>query len=134
MEQIEYPHQPKARWADTGGDDKPNRFLTRMISAITRNKDMTNLLGTVMVNTDVLLAPNNEWIGQCRVNGKTVKWSLWAPHKRMLIDIFPRALPPDAEILEKDAFARSHGIRYLLVPPGRVFGLEDLKTVLQEAA
>jgi hypothetical protein len=105
----------------------------RTIARISREREMTSLIGMIVLNADVLTTPN-AFIGPCKVNGKIVSWSLWAPHKRLLVDVFKKELPTDDEIMAKSEFAEKHRLRYAIVPPGRTFGLDDLKQLLAKEA
>jgi hypothetical protein len=116
-------------------EDKDDRENLRMLARLKQQRAIHELLGApVLFDTTTLIAPHGEWIGECKVGGRKVTWSMWAPHKRMLLDIFPKALPPREELEGKEAFCTSHNIRYLVVPPTHSLDLEDLREALAKEA
>ena len=64
--------------------------------------------------------------------GGVLKWGLWSPHRRALIDVFSKTLPSTAELEDRSAFAQAHGIRYALVRPGARLTTESLGAWLNQ--
>ncbi len=106
----------------------------RLMARIAAQQALLALLGVpVYMNVTYLLAPHGKFLGEFRYKGAPVKWSIWAPHRALLLDIFPRDLPPEEELQARDQFARERGLRYVVTPPGYTLSLEDLRTLLEGA-
>lgn len=139
MDQHPYLNAPSARWVSHGpwqrqGIDQVDPVRHRLLARLGQQQALREILGTYIFDTNILIGAHGEWIGECWYGTKKLSFSLWAPHKRILADIFPKELPDEDELLARDAFAAAHRLRYLVVPPGHTFGIEELKEILQEAA
>lgn len=118
-----------------GGIDREDPIKPRLLKTLKTQQDLHSLLGApVLFDTTILVLPGGGWTGECYFEGKKVSWSIWAPHKRLVVDIFSKHLPPQEELKHKDAFCTQHSIRYLVVPPEHEFGLDDLKEALDKEA
>jgi hypothetical protein len=111
--------------------EKEDRVKPGWLARRENQRLLHEILGApVFFDTTLFLAPHGEWIGECFLGTRKLMWSIWAPHKRVAIDIFPRQTPPPEELEHKEAFCAAHGIRYLVVPPTHSFDLEDLRAAL----
>jgi hypothetical protein len=90
-------------------------------------REMTALLGTVMRETTILTRPGLPHIVAYDRRGAPLRWSLWSPHKLLLIDVYRVQLPPVPELEDRDKFAREHNFRYGLVEPGKRLTIESLR-------
>lgn len=140
---VSQGHQPVGRWTgsvldpaylpsrmDAQGDpvDPPR---TRLLARIAAQRALLDILGVpVYMNVTYLLAPHGRFLGEFRYGGNPVKWSVWAPHRALLLDIFPSTLPDDDELRAREGFAQEHGLRYLVTPPGYTLSLDDLRGAL----
>lgn len=146
MDQKPYLFPPSAQWSRRGtGDqfyhpavspdgDREDPVRGRLIDRVISQRALRDILGICFFDTNILIGIGAEWIGPCWFNGKKLSFSIWAPQRRVLVDIFQRQTHPEDEMLARDAFARAHDIRYMIVPPGHSFGLEDLKQALDKEA
>jgi len=125
---------PKAGWARgplRERDDEPlDRWTVRQIERHRIMREMQTLLGTVMRDTTVLTRPGLPHVIAYDRSGKPLRWSLWAPHKLLLIDVYRVQLPPVAELEDRDKFAQAENFRYGLVEPGKRLTLEALRAWL----
>ncbi len=64
--------------------------------------------------------------------GRVIKWGLWAPHRRLLVDLFPVTLPPDYELEDRARFAETNGLIYAVVQPGERLSVARVREVLTE--
>lgn len=137
---------PAARWAGSNvldpsylppradGKEKEDRPRPRLMKRVESQRELHAVVGSpVLFDTTILIGPHGQWIGECSVGGVKVRWSMWIPHKRLAIDIFPRQMPPPGTLEAKQAFADKHHIRYLVVPPTHSFGLDDLRDAVRGA-
>jgi hypothetical protein len=67
-----------------------------------------------------------------RDGSEELVWSFWAPLRSLLVDIFERELPSDLEMDCRENFARTHDLRYAVVPPGYILTLADLRELVAE--
>ena len=63
--------------------------------------------------------------------GRDLRWWLWAPHRRLLIDVFEAMLPPADELQVRAEFAQAHGLQYAIVQPGERLSLTRLREVIE---
>ena len=115
--------QPSAGWVHPPGDyderdedlsPRQQRYLVRMRERM----ELQRVLGILVYGTVVLPLPGEGALGPARDHeGRVLMWSLWAPHRRVLIDVF-RRLPPQEELNARMAFTRAHDLRYATVEPG----------------
>jgi len=111
--------------------EKEDRVKPGWLKRRENQRLLHELLGApVFFDTTLFLAPAGEWIGECFLGTHKLMWSIWAPHRRVAIDIFPRTVPSAEELEAKQAFCTLHAIRYLVVPPTHSFDLEDLRAAL----
>lgn len=115
------------------GLDKEDPAKPRMLARLKQQRAMQEILGIpVMFDTTILIAPHGEWIGECTFGKNKVRWSIWAPHRRTVVDIFPKTMPEPQELEARQAFCTQHRLRYLVVPPMHTFDLEDLRDALKD--
>jgi hypothetical protein len=132
--------EPRAGWArptltvnDDADDARSERLAARMRARWTARQQLVALLGQVYRDTTMLPLPGGGVLGPARTaEGVVLKWWLWAPSRRVLIDVFRRP-PPMADLQARDAFARAEGLRYGVVMPDRRFTVETLKAWLEAA-
>lgn len=83
-------------------------------------------------DTTVLRTPDGGALEPARDrDGRLLKWSFWAPHRRLLLDVFVRALPSEAELEDRAAFAAAHQVRYAVVEPGERLELARIRELLE---
>lgn len=126
---------PMAGWVRPGAlpgmnedddDARAERLAARLRARLTGRQQLVSLLGLVYRDTTMLPLPGGGVLGPARNHeGVVMKWWLWAPAKRVLIDVFRRT-PPMADLQAREAFARAHGLRYGVVMPDRRFTIETL--------
>lgn len=108
-------------------DDPPKR---RLLARIQAQQDLIAVLGApVLMNTNILVH-NGRILPRCRYQGTPLTFSVWAPHRRLLLDIFPDTLPSEGELQAREAFATQHGLRYAVTPPGYALSIDDLRAAL----
>jgi hypothetical protein len=66
--------------------------------------------------------------------GQALRWGLWSPHRRVLIDIFSRALPSEEELFTRAEWAKAHEVNYAVVKPGYKLDSETLKEWLDRGS
>ncbi len=107
-------------------DDRPSPRLAARLERQRRWQQVVALLGVVYVDT-VSLPLDGRYLTARDRCGRQLRWRLWAPVKRVLIDVYTRQLPSADELEDRQAFARANGLRYALVEPGRALTLDALK-------
>lgn len=122
-------HHPQAEeLAELTGDRPTQKDLIRIKRSEYR-KELISILGMVMTNCTVLQQLNDKPLlgpAQDR-HGRVLRWSMWSPHRRLLIDVFHGKLPPPEELEDRQAFATAHDLKYGLVAPGERLELDLLK-------
>src|SRR5215471_12426534 len=113
-------------------DEDATPGARRMIGHIENRRELTAILGVPVYLDTFALPLGTRMIEPFRWGESLRLWSLWAPHRRLLIDIFTRALPSDDELDAKDAFAREHGLDYYYIAPGHVLDFDTLRTLLAQ--
>lgn len=142
-----YP-APAGRWTSAGieefyrgrneafdGEEREPASRQRVRARLKSERALMEILGApIYKDTTVLIAKHGEWIGECVVDRVKQKWSLWTPHRRLAVDIFPKDkdVPPMHVLEAKKAFADQHGFRYVIVPPGHGFGFDDIKALTEK--
>jgi hypothetical protein len=123
--------QISARYDDAGLDDpeRTENQRARLLSFLERQKIMREVLGTPFFrDTTVLPLVGGGKLGPVPgPDGQELRWSLWSPHRRLLVDIFPRSLPDDDEMDTRMSFVKEHGLRYGVVAPGYRLTTDALK-------
>lgn len=95
--------------------DRPTRRDHRRGRAWEMGQLLRDTFGTVVRDTTRLQLTDGTVIDEHRdLGGRIVRWSLWAPRGRVLIDR-PRVIPAEEEIVRRKAFADANGLRYALV-------------------
>jgi len=91
------------------------------------------LLGApVYMRTTILPLSGGGILGPAKSRrGFEMRFGLWAPHRRAIIDIFPRTLPSTEEMEDRAAWAQEHTLRYALVRPGTRLTVESLRAWLE---
>lgn len=128
---------PRRAWglAPPPTDDDDARGA-RVAAALERRqrerRELLALLGApVYARATVLPLLGGGSLGPARgPDGHVLVWGLWSPHRRALIDVFPRRLPAAAELEARAAWAAAQGLRYALVQPGRTLTTESLRAWL----
>ncbi len=111
--------------------DIPQKRDVRMALRQDVEKRMQELLGPVVKNAVVLQRTDGSIVGTARsLAGTIIRWSYWAPAKKLLIARFKRELPSEAELEHRLAFAEAHKLTIAVVPPGQTFNIQDLRRLL----
>ncbi len=110
--------------------------LSRAVAVVMARREAAKQLcallgGSVYEHTFVLPRIGAPQIGPAKDRyGRDLRWSLWAPRRGVLIDIFRRAKPPLEELQDREAFALAHGLMWLVVAPGERLSLERVAELL----
>lgn len=104
--------------------DEPlsRRDHARLLRHRERN-ELQNVLGTIFLNTTMLPIGTSSLAPARDEYGRVLRWTLWAPQRRVLIDVMPRT----AEIEMRQAFADAHNLRYAIVEAGRRLTAKSVK-------
>ena len=115
-----------------GGDpvDVPTRSFLRAKQRIDAQQEMIQVLGPYYVNVNFFPTMGGGLIDGLWFHGERLFFSLWAPCRKLLVDIFTTTMPSDEERAAREAFAEQHGLRYAFTPPGYVLSIDDLKQAL----
>src|SRR5262245_52161434 len=114
-------------------DEEASPGARRMIGHIENRRVLIEILGApIYLDTYTLPRSAGVVIEPFRWQEAARLWSLWAPHKDLVLDIFTRALPSSEELDAKDAFAREHGLDYYYIPPGHVLDFDALRALLAQ--
>ena len=105
------------------------RLTARVLARQQERRELHALLGApVYARTTILPLVGGGYAGPARDRfGRELRWGLWSPHRQVLIDVFPRVLPPTEELEDRAAWAKQHGYRYALVRPGMRLTGETLR-------
>jgi len=117
------------------GEEREPAGRARIRARLRSERALMEILGApVYKDTTILIAKHGEWIGECVVDRAKQTWSLWAPHRRLAVDIFPKDKDvPALHILEaKKNFADEHKFKYVIVPPGHGFSFDDVNELIGE--
>lgn len=115
----------------TERDDPPiDRWQRKMFARQQVQLELRNLLGIVFRDATTLMRPGQSTLRAYDRFGHTLRWSLWAPHKSLLIDVYRQTMPAAMELEDRDRFAQQHHLRYGLVEPGKRLTLEALRAWL----
>lgn len=93
-------------------------------------REIQSLLGCVIKDTTILTRPGQAPLAAYDRHGHQLMWSLWAPAKSVVIDIFKRAIPPNGELEDRLKFAKEHNLRYGIVEPGKKLTIDTLRSWL----
>jgi hypothetical protein len=116
------------REAPEDDDERMSPSVARRLALVARQRELTAALGTCVLGTTMLLRSDGPALGPAKGrDGRTFRWSIWAPAKRLLVDVFQRALPPAEELEDRRAFADAHGLLYAVVEPGQRLSLDRLR-------
>jgi len=122
----------RPRWDEDRDEGLSRRDLRRQAQATSR-RELQAVLGVLVVNTTILSVVGGGFIGPARDDdGRVLVWSIWAPHRRVLIDVFRRTTPPMAEMAARKRFAAAHELRYAIVEPGRQLTAKSVKEWIDE--
>lgn len=128
-------HRPVPDGNDDADDLRADRLVARLQARLAARREFTGLLGLTFRDTTMLPLHGGGSLGPARtVDGYPMKWWLWAPSRKVLIDVFVKRLPPESELRAREAFATEHGLRYAVVPPDRRLTPAVLKAWLEEIA
>lgn len=113
-------------------DERPSYRELLMLRRLERRRELLNILGIVYLGASMLPKQGGgQPFGPVLMpNGDILRWSMWAPAKNILIDIFSTALPKSDELDRRHAFAAEHGLNYGIVTPGERLSLERLREEL----
>lgn len=116
----------------TTEEREPRRRAT--IAAVAKRRALVDVLGAP-VFLDVTDLPRAGGGGHGRLvhRGAVMVWSLWAPHRNLLLDVWSREMPPDDELRAREAWADERQIKYRYVPPDRGLELADLERLAGRA-
>ncbi len=144
----DYVVKPAGGWVLPQGDpdyEDDDRLGAKLLQLVeqrhAQRRELFALLGTPLyAKTTLLPLPAaTAWWQQKDVlgpaytrNGTVLKWGLWAPHKRVLIDLFPRGLPPTEECEDRARFATEHRLHYAVVKPGFHLTPDSLREWLEK--
>ena len=107
-------------------EDRPTR---RMLYELQNGSRLARALGTpYFVSCTALCASQGAYLPPALhpATGYPMRWGLWAPHRKLLIDFFDRELPSPEELDARASYAESHALRYVIVEPGYYLPLDDL--------
>lgn len=90
-------------------------------------RELTRILGSMYHYTVGLLRPGLPPLVAYDRLGGALRWTLWAPTRSVLIDIYKRRMPPVEEMEDRSKFALEQGFRYGIVEPGKRLLLDDLR-------
>jgi hypothetical protein len=110
--------------------DIPDRVREAILERAARRRGLVAVLGATYANTTMLplTGPRGGVLGPAvDRHGRVLRWSVWAPVHRALIDIFSGRMPDRDELADRTAFADRHGLRYAIVEPGERLTLPRLK-------
>lgn len=131
--------QPRMGWQPRPGaeDDegaRGERLVARALARQRERRELQALLGAPLyARTTVLPVSGGGYLGPAHDRrGRVLRWGLWSPHRRVLVDIFVRSLPSTEELEDRAAFAQAHDIRYALVRPGMRLTMESLRAWLDQ--
>lgn len=114
-------------------DALSERIARRMRAKLAQRRQLVDMLGLVYRHTITLPVLGGGVLGPAKsADGVDLRWWLWSPSRRVLIDTFRRT-PSDAELTTRDTFARAHGIRYAAVMPGHKLTLAALGEWLEKS-
>lgn len=113
-------------------DDELDETLSRRdvqrIARVGVRSDLQRVLGALVVNTTMLPRVNGTMLAAARDHdGRVLSWSVWAPHRAVLIDVFRKRMPPQSELDARTAFAERHALRYAIVEPGKQLTAKSVK-------
>jgi len=125
---------PAAGWAKgprKDQDDEPiDKKTAWRIERQAAVREIQALLGVVMKDTTVLIRPGSTSLTAYDRHGHQLTWSLWAPYKSVIVDIFRRSLPSNGELEDRHQFAQEHNLRYGIVEPGKRLTIDALRSWL----
>jgi len=94
-------------------------------------QELAQVLGAPLyVDTNFFPVIGGGQLCACVFKGQKLMFSLWAPHRRVLLDIFPALLPESAEMDAREAFAQAQQVRYFVTPPGYTLSIDDVREAL----
>lgn len=101
--------------------DAPSPRERARLARLKEHEELQRLLGVLIMSTTLLPLPSEgRVLGPARDrDGRALRWSLWAPARRVLIDICRVSRFSDAEEQDRMAFAKTNELRYAIVEPGR---------------
>lgn len=120
-----YPDGPSG---PSGAVQEDDALPGAVLAQWEHRQHLRRILGTPFFQsvTDLPL-PGGGTLGPLYVDGRPVSWTLWAPHRRVLVDDFRRGVPPQGELDARAAFATTYGLRYGMIEPGRRLTLNALE-------
>lgn len=113
-------------------EERISRAVATVMARQEAAKQLRDLLGgSVYEYTFVLPRIGAPQLGPAKDRyGRDLRWSLWAPRRGVLIDIFRRVKPPLEELQDREAFAAEHGLLWLVVAPGERLSLERVAELI----
>lgn len=116
---------PVGRWlGDRSGsfigemDEAIPYAVMRRMSVWQSREELRRVLGVIYQHTTLLPLSGGGVIGPALSrDGRTFKWTMWAPQRRVLIDVLRAPMPADDQE-DRAHFALTHDIRYAKVDPG----------------
>ena len=121
------------------GDDYPDEIAHGAVARLLKRRDdarrLIDLFGhpTYMYTTTLPQVDGQPTLGPLYgEDGQELRWTLWAPHRRALIDVFRRGLPSRFDMELRANFATRHSIRYAAVQPGWVVTFDDIRLWLEK--
>jgi len=106
-----------------------DRPRPRQLAAVSHERALQGALGApILTACTTLPGPHGTAypVAKHPTTGIPFVWSLWAPHRKLLIDNFSQGLPEPEELTARAAYAATHGLRYAIVEPGFTLTLDDL--------
>lgn len=111
--------------------DFPSRVTRLLMQKHAAAQELVQVLGAPLyMDTNFFPVVGGGQLDTCTFKGRKMMFSLWAPHRRLLLDIFPATLPESAEMEAREAFAGAQRVRYLITPPGYTLSIDDLREAL----
>lgn len=114
-------------------DDRLPRSVSHVLAYRKFHRELQAVLGVVHGQTILLPRIGQPPLGPAYDrDGHPLRWSLWAPHRALLIDVFARRLPRQAELEDRAAFAETHALKYAIVEPSQQLNMTQLAEWLDE--
>lgn len=123
---------PRRRFED-GDHEAIDARSARALARVARQRELQEILGAPVFFDAVDLTGLKPRSERCVVEGQAVSWSVWAPHRKLLVDVFAR-VTPEAEVEAKNGWAQARGLVYAVVPPGNALTMDDLRSLAARGA
>lgn len=118
-------------------EEDESAWAMRKVAAVRARQQERQALQTLLgapiyMRTIILPLSGGGYLGPAKDRrGFEMRFGLWSPHRRVLIDVFPRTLPSTEEMEDRAAWAERQSLRYALVRPGTRLTTESLRAWLE---